>query len=792
MIAIEGNHPELVAAIRGLRTTGKAERAALKEARSVLREQARTARKEAKTLARHRASARESATIPRPGEARITSAQGFDQPAFSGQFFDEDTAKRITKQLGLAEKGQFERLAETTGSVGDVMRVMRAGFDFGAPLLQGLPLLATDPAKWARGVKHQFIAFAQPQNHQRYISENLQAVDEMLGRGVPLSGAASDYHDAIRKGAFLDKQLARGGVPGRAVGGTLQRFQRSFDSYGDFARIEQWKALRGTAATKGEAGLDDLAVYLRNSTGALSPASIGINPSQQAFERGFLFFSPRYTRASLALVTNAFQGGVRGELARRAFRNMAMGGLGTYMLASAALGQEPKLDPAKGDFMTVKIAGDRVGVGSFWNSFVRLIGNTVSTAGSDPENLFSRSSRDNPLLRWVRGRSAPPTGAIWDITTGHDFLGNDVEGNVVDWAKHIGKGSLPFAVEAATIQKPSRAGPVALGAEIFGARTFPLRLSVRRNILRDQRAQARFGKTWEELNRLQRDQITNDEKEVELRDLTERAGKDWVARGDQTIELVDEFYTQRDIVKDTWKETIERGYANVDAGVIDLKRFRQDVLTNANAQRRAGFLAINENDRYAPVQEWLKERVGPEEKPEDIAYDEYVTDVITNTDLNLPEGFDYRAQETIINEFRVKYGDEIYGYVRERLDEGRETHPILDEFYKGRERFKFYWRDTVDRVIESRADASEVRVLYERWERATQNEQRELREQFPNLNATIGTIGRVRSALREKNQELDAFLFRWGYTDTIRHESNQFDAARDIIRSPQPRLAYVL
>ncbi|MDA1316379.1 MAG: hypothetical protein O2968_23945, partial [Acidobacteria bacterium] len=363
--AIRENHPELVSSIRAMRSTGNAQRDALKELRTALREQARTARREAKQLATQRASARESAALPRAGEAKITTAKGFDQPLFSGQFFDEDTAARITKQLGLAEKSQFQRAAETTGSVGDVMRVTRTGLDFGAPLLQGLPLLATNPVKWSRGVKHQFVAFAQPLHHQRYLSENLQVIDEMVAHGVPLSGAATDYFDALRRGAPLDKFLARLGPPGRAVGGTFHRFQRSFDSFGDFARIEQWKALRETAALKGQAGLDDLAVYLRNSTGALSPAALGVNPSQQAIERGFLFFSPRYTRACLALVANSFQGGMRGELARKAFRNMAMGGLGTYMMVSAALGQEPKLDPTKGDFMTVQIGKDRVGVGSF-------------------------------------------------------------------------------------------------------------------------------------------------------------------------------------------------------------------------------------------------------------------------------------------------------------------------------------------------------------------------------------------------------------------------------------------
>jgi hypothetical protein len=45
--------------------------------------------------------------------------------------------------------------------------------------------------------------------------------------------------------------------------------------------------------------------------------------------------------------------------------------------------------------------------------------------------------------------------------------------------------------------------------------------------------------------------------------------------------------------------------------------------------------------------------------------------------------------------------------------------------------------------------------------------------------------------LREKNPELDAFLYRWGFADTLAHQDNQFDGALDFWRHA-PGMAFPL
>ena len=55
----------------------------------------------------------------------------------------------------------------------------------------------------------------------------------------------------------------------------------------------------------------------------------------------------------------------------------------------------------------------------------------------------------------------------------------------------------------------------------------------------------------------------------------------------------------------------------------------------------------------------------------------------------------------------------------------------------------------------------------------------------------LKTMRQVKLSLREQDKLLDAWLFRWGYTDTLRHPENAlapegFDDARDYWRNPDP------
>ena len=49
-----------------------------------------------------------------------------------------------------------------------------------------------------------------------------------------------------------------------------------------------------------------------------------------------------------------------------------------------------------------------------------------------------------------------------------------------------------------------------------------------------------------------------------------------------------------------------------------------------------------------------------------------------------------------------------------------------------------------------------------------------LRESVPELKRFISILEQTRRALREGNAELDAFMYRWGFTGTLAHAANDF------------------
>lgn len=108
-------------------------------------------------------------------------------------------------------------------------------------------------------------------------------------------------------------------------------------------------------------------------TGTVSNARLGIGATQAEIERGLLF-APRYLRSTVGLMADVVQGNIRGSAARTTMAKMLSGALIFYYGLAAATGQEPKLDPTKGDFLTIELEGNRVGFGGAWISMARTFG----------------------------------------------------------------------------------------------------------------------------------------------------------------------------------------------------------------------------------------------------------------------------------------------------------------------------------------------------------------------------------------------------------------------------------
>lgn len=734
-------------------------------------------------------------------------AGGVTPPAFSGKFFTKDVAKKIEKFVK-----PIGPVGKAVGDIGDVLRTARASSDFSAPFIQGLLLLARNPVKWGEGAAKMFRAFLDDNYYQKWFDGNINDILRATDDQVVIAGRNEFFAglEPIQRGL---RKIPLAGSPSASL---FNRFERSFNFFGDYARLEMYKALEETARKAGPDGMKQLADFVNKSTGTFRPGASIIPPSQQAIERMFIFFAPRYTRAALSLVKDALvSGGISGSAARESLMRLSAGGLATYALAAQALGQKPIFDPSDPKFLRLKVGGDYIGIGTIWRSLVRLAADIATDpafegrvedsrllfqSGRFGEQDLSTRVQDNPIISWFRSRTSIISGNAVDIFVNHsDFVGNPIEGPI-DIAKHLQSQSLPFIVEDAFLSKPRRTGAIGLTASLLGLSSFPQSLSTRRNIMQDRLAVEAEGVLWKDLNKLQQQRILANN--FELQQLTEEAQKDRVHRGTDLDRSIQEWFTAVDEINETYATRIQSAYYEVlgNPEKYDLVTFRRVALADFAAKRRAEIDGLFSSPRYAKVQEWFEDTQRDKapgsspERPEDVAYMLYLDQVAFNPDFDLPTGeYDYDARRSAEQAFEAQWGKEVVDYAKTRLNEGREVLPIVDELYKGRDRFAFYWGNADDpntavgAVLAQRRDPVLATEIYKQYIHASVGVAEEMRRTNGELRRILADIDKVRAALRRRDPELDVFLVRWGYTSVLLHPENHFAGAAAIARDPQAR-----
>ena len=739
---------------------------------------------------------------------QIPSPSGRIPPAFAGLMFENKTvAKRVADASEISpanEKGVISFFAKS----GDLLRVAKTGFDFGFHMIHGLPALglafgrfaAGHPVEsarlykaWGKSVKQTFDAFVRPKVLVETLMREAPLVQEAVEHGLQISRAAQDTFLAIQNNTILAGVPKYGKNLDELVTELARSFERAFVGPGDLLRIEGYKALRTTAA-QSENGLEELAGFLNKMTGALSSSSFGVARSQQQVERAFLFFSPRYTRAAMGLLSDFYRGGLRGELARQSIVGMLWMGTATYIAFAEAFGQDPELDPSSSKFMTLEVGDDRVGVGGFWTQFARVTSRLASTAwDEDSREAFGGEdfARTNQLIKWVRSRSAPSAGVAWDVVVGEDFMGREISGPK-DWAQHAGRQTLPIWVEAGLIEDPYRTGFLGVASEIGGARVRPLSAGERRRDLREALSEAAYGIEWNDLNTLQRKRIESGEApnvaadEVDLLDELSSLVRDQRAEiGEEDDVAVEKWYVRRDKIEEEWIQNVGTGLDHLSSGAIDLEKFRTMYLSNANGIRRAKMTELNDIEGdFAPAVQYFQdtaEKFG-EDHPEDVAYSEYIDQIIATDAFDKPEGFDFRARNDAVLAFRQRWGDDVYAYVQEVFSTGRDIPPLVEEFWKGRAKFEYYWSGVEEATLQSMPRAGEVRNEYQQWLESTDLEKKQLEAGSRLLKRFLSRMSDVKVELRKKDSLLDAWLYRWGYTSTLLSSGN--DVAPDGISNP--------
>ena len=352
--------------------------------------------------------------------------------------------------------------------VTDAQRYLMANADFGAPFIQGLPMLGRNPFKWSKATLMSFAAFADPAVQGRFVRQNLGGFQEMAQYGVPVGDV--EFFAAMEQGrglpigkimSFLptdegskflgmtmsDAALgtARKMAKGRAVAKetqqqTLGRFQSSYGMFLARARLELWQSLKPSWTQSGREGntLAELGAYIRNMTGGLDSKALGVGARQREFESSWIAFSPRLLRSTIALVSDALRfvpaegmkyvgkgsgGTVRQKEAARSLGQLLGGVHLLYATSAVGLGYAKGhskeriandlmvgMNPLSGGkYLSFEIDGQYFGVGGQVRALTQVLTGITSALvpGGDPiQNLIALNSRDNPIIRFLANRGA--------------------------------------------------------------------------------------------------------------------------------------------------------------------------------------------------------------------------------------------------------------------------------------------------------------------------------------------------------------------------------------------------
>ena len=424
------------------------------------------------------------------------SQEGQSVAVLKDLLFDDKVAQKIEDTLGIAKPNTFDKFAESTGKVGDNIRLIQTGIDLGTPLLQGLPTLVRNPALWAKATKNMLTTVFDPNlggdvARINFFAEKGDVIKRMNRKRVLMASQGQDYFRAVDKGGWSSKALKNIGFSdeqkGVRIAGKLdsgvKRMQMGFEDLGDRIRTGMWEShepqiianmsdeakdrylktgqVTGESADVINQQLDELGEYVNQMTGAFSHTQAMIGRRQANMERAFLLFSPAYTRASLGLLGSVLSGGLKGKEAHKTLSRMLMVGVSFHTATAVAQSQgtgKPleeylHLDPSKADFLTMQIGEAKVGIGSFWNSTFKAMAQIVADpafrgdvldspllmtgagrgqAGFDEQGIRSKLA-NNPAIRWLRGRSSPAGSQFWNLGMGANFLGEEMSVNSSDF-----------------------------------------------------------------------------------------------------------------------------------------------------------------------------------------------------------------------------------------------------------------------------------------------------------------------------------------------------------------------
>lgn len=609
-------------------------------------------------------------------------------PAFRNRIFDEAVIKLAESHMGKQGSQWVRNMAQVSG----IGRLAVAALDFSAPFIQGLAVLGRNPVEWAGAVGQQFRFFAKPDDFFQYMVKpevRALAAERWMYGG---SRSSFEFFEALAPVQRAAEKTPRiGGNLKRGIQETYGRAEIAFSGFGEVARNNMWEALRVKAIQPG-GGLDttiarDLARSIDRMTGVMSTEALGIKRGQVDFENAFVFFAPRYTRASLSYVADIMKGGIAGAEARKGLGALMAAGASFYYGVTTALGQRPDFNINSPTFMTVKIGNDHLGVGGMLYSLARLQANIIGTAIENPVDFTTLSRFDNPFIKFMYSRSSALTGLVGNIVEQKNYFGEPLE-DIGSWGKFMAEKALPIAMQRAILE-PEHRNPIVFVGELTGMRTFPKGAWELQEEAKDRLSQSEFGLSYENLDLLQKRQI---DKHPDVAKFQEEVDQQVTRRGKALSVAFLERGRDLEDARFLHREAVENLARAFDAGVITGVEFK-DGVNDANTGYGATLEHINRNPRYTNVMAKLAEpRDVSREYRWELAYDELVVATSGNKFEDSFGIFDFDAYNQFLEQVRLKYGDADFEKARQMQQEKyAEYPPLFQELQRAKEIMRPYW-----------------------------------------------------------------------------------------------------
>jgi hypothetical protein len=167
-----------------------------------------------------------------------------------------------------------------------------------------------------------------------------------------------------------------------------------------------------------------------------------------------------------------------------------------------------------------------------------------------------------------------------------------------------------------------------------------------------------------------------------------------------------------------------------------------------------------------------EESQNPRAHLEDIAYERYVEQVVSQDWFNEEDGeYDYSGRKDAEQAFIDEWGQDNFIYIKERMAVFKD--PLLVELDNGREAISVYW-EAGKHILERRGYGNLV-PKYTEYLDARSYEREEIEEEFPIFKEIYSAQSKARRYMRldpERGAKLERWLFRWDYIDTLIHPDN--------------------